>query len=129
LKSNNEPLLLQCRGFESSPALAQRVALEHKKLARIAPAMTRCRVTISKTHRHQHQGCPYEVHLELIIPGAGEIVAARNANEDVYVALKDAFAALHQQLEKLTGLRHDRSRARGAKRELSLTQTFTDREA
>jgi ribosome-associated translation inhibitor RaiA len=90
--------------------------------------MMRCRVTVSKAHQHQHQGCPYEVHLESIIPGAGEIVAARNAHEDVYVALRDAFAALHQQLERLVGLRHDRSKARGVKREISLTQTFTDRE-
>ena len=118
MKFNNEPLVFQCRGFESSPALEQRVVLEHEKLSRLAPALTRCRVTMSKEHRHHHQGCPYEIHLELIIPGAKEIVAARNTHEDAYVALRDGFSALHRQLEELVGRRHDRSKARGAKREL-----------
>ncbi len=116
MKFNSEPLVIQCRGFESSPALEQRIALEHQKLTRLAPALTRCRVTVSKEHRHHHQGCPYEIHAELTIPGASEIVAARNSHEDVYVALRDSFSALHQQLEKLVGRRQDRSKARGLKR-------------
>ena len=115
MKFSDESLMFQCRGFESSPALEQRVALEHQKLSRLTPALTRCRVTMSKEHRH-HQGCPYEIHLELVIPGAKEIVAVRNTHEDAYVALRDGFSALHQQLETLVGRRHDRSRARGMKR-------------
>ncbi len=73
---------------------------------------------MSKEHRHHHQGFTYEIHIELIIPGAKEIVAARNANEDAYVALRDGFSALRQQLKELVGRRHDRSKALSAKREL-----------
>lgn len=117
MKSNSDPLVLLCRGFECSPALEQRVALEYARLAKLAPSLTRCRVTVSKEHRHHHQGCPFEIHLELAIPGAGEVVAARHAHEDAYVALRDAFSAMHQQIEKLSGRREDRSKARDAKRE------------
>lgn len=93
------------------------MALEYARLAKIAPSLTRCRVTVSKEHRHHHQGCPYEIHLELVLPGAGEIVAARHSHEDAYVALRDAFSAMHQQVERLSGRREDRSKVRGLKRE------------
>jgi ribosomal subunit interface protein len=118
LKSNNEPLLLQFRGVDACASLEQRVELEYEKLAKIAPRLMRCRVTVSKEHRHHHQGFPFEIHLELTMPGSKEIVAARRSDADAYVAIKAAFSAMHQQLERFVGRQHDRAKPRSMKREL-----------
>lgn len=111
--------MYQCRGFDTSPALEQRISIEHQKLVKMAPQLMRSRVTISKEHRHHHQGCPFEVHVELIMPGSKEIVAARRSHEDPYVAIKEAYTAMHQQLERVISRQHDHSKARRLKRELT----------
>lgn len=117
MKSNSESLLIQCRGFDSSPALEQRISIEHQKLVKMAPQLMRSRVTISKEHRHHHQGFPFEVHIELIMPGSKEIMATKRSHEDIYVAIKEAYIAMHQQLERAIGRQQDRSKMRSLKRE------------
>jgi ribosomal subunit interface protein len=128
LKFNNEALVLQFRGLAGSLALEQRIRLEHEKLAKMAPRLMRCRVTVSKEHQHQHQGFPFEVHVELTLPGSREIVATRRSHEDVYVALKGAFSAMHQQLERVTGRQHDRTKSGGLKRALRQPNFYSKKE-
>lgn len=118
MKFNNEYLALQFLGLEACPALEQRVKLEYDKLLKMAPRLMRCRVSISKTHLHHRHGAPFEIHVELIIPGSRELVAAHRSDEDAYVALKAAFSAAHQQLERLVGRQKDRPKLRGLAREI-----------
>jgi ribosome-associated translation inhibitor RaiA len=40
----------------------------------------------------------FDVHIDMTVPGS-EIVVNRVANEDVYVAVRDAFDAAKRQLE------------------------------
>ena len=57
-------------------------------------------------HRHKHQGNAFNVRVDLHVPG-DEIVINRDANEDPYVALRDAFDAakrlLMQHAQKIRG--------------------------
>jgi cold shock CspA family protein len=39
------------------------------------------------------------VHIDIKIPGGGELVVNRAQNEDIYVAIRDAFNAASRQLE------------------------------
>ena len=55
-------------------------------------------VTVDAPHRHQHKGLLYDVRIDLTVPG-GELVIRREPNEDIYVAIRDAFDAARRQLE------------------------------
>jgi ribosome-associated translation inhibitor RaiA len=49
--------------------------------------------------RHKHQGKLFNVRIDVHVPG-GELVVNRDLNEDVYVALRDAFDAAKRQLDE-----------------------------
>ena len=79
-------------------------ALDHvAQLERYTDRITGCHVVIGQPHRHHRQGRLYSVRVDLVVPG-GEIVVNRDhhldhAHEDVFVALRDAFAAARRRLE------------------------------
>ena len=92
--------------FDDIPADEQvRAAAEEHvaSLERFWDRITGCHVVIAQPHRRHRVGRLYSVRLELVVPG-GEIVVNRehhldHAHEDVYVALRDAFAAAGRRLE------------------------------
>jgi len=79
-------------------------ALEHiADLERFSRRITGCHVVVAQPHRHHRAGRLYAVRIDLVVPG-GEIVVNRDqhldhAHEDVFVALRDAFAAARRRLE------------------------------
>jgi ribosome-associated translation inhibitor RaiA len=79
-------------------------ALEHvAELERFSQRITGCHVVVAQPHRHHRGGRLYSVRIDLVVPG-GEIVVNRDqhldhAHEDVFVALRDAFAAARRRLE------------------------------
>ena len=48
--------------------------------------------------RHKRQGKQFSVHIGVRVPG-GEIAVTREHDEDVHVALRDAFDAARRRLE------------------------------
>ncbi len=56
-----------------------------------------CRVVVEGPVRHHRSG-PFTVRIDLSVPGA-ELVADRQVDEDLYVAIRDAFDAARRQLE------------------------------
>ena len=92
------PVHIQFHGMEPSDAL-ERSAREHiHKLETFAPDIMACRVGIELEQKHLHQGRPYRVRIDLTLPGH-ELVVNRVQNEDVYVALRDAFDNMKRQRE------------------------------
>lgn len=79
-------------------------ALEHiDHLEDAYGRITGCHVVIAQPHRHHREGRLYSVRVDLRVPG-GEIVVNRDhhldhAHEDVFVALRDSFAAARRRLE------------------------------
>ena len=103
------PLEISFRDMDPSPAIETRIREKAAKLERLAARVTGCRVTVAARNRHRRQGGLYSIRIDLRTPGE-EVVAGRghpkdHAHEDVYVAIRDAFAAARRQLE-------DRSRRR-----------------
>ena len=49
-------------------------------------------------HKHHHQGKQFNVRIDIGVPGS-EIVVTKDASEDVYIAVRDAFDAAKRQLE------------------------------
>jgi cold shock CspA family protein/ribosome-associated translation inhibitor RaiA len=76
---------------------------EHiRRLERVYPRLTSCRVAIELPHRHHRQGSHFRVRIDMTVPGA-ELVAARfppqhASHEDPHVALRDAFLKARREL-------------------------------
>lgn len=74
-----------------------------------------CTVVIDAPHNHSRKGGLYSIGIELRVPGTTPIHIGRphhddHAHEDVYVAIRDAFAAARRALQdhgdKLRADRH-----------------------
>ncbi|MDH5181062.1 MAG: HPF/RaiA family ribosome-associated protein [Gammaproteobacteria bacterium] len=98
------PLQITFRNIEPSESVAAKVRERAGKLERFVDKIIGCRVTIEAPHKHHHKGSPYEVRIDVTVPGS-EIVVSRHpgqngAHEDIYVAVRDAFNAMRRQLEE-----------------------------
>jgi ribosomal subunit interface protein len=95
------PLQITVHDMPRSDALDARIQEKAAGLERFHPRITSCRVTVSEFRKHHHQGRQFEVQVDVRVPGHAEIVSNRHHHEDVYVALRDAFASTARQLEEV----------------------------
>jgi len=102
-------LRIQFHGMEASTAVEERVRDYVARLEKIAAGLLSCRVMVSLEQKHQHQGRPYSVRIDLTIAGQ-ELVVNKVQDEDVYIALRDAFLAMRSRLEEFTAQRSGASR-------------------
>ncbi|SEK85520.1 HPF/RaiA family ribosome-associated protein [Nitrosovibrio tenuis] len=89
---------ITARDVPHSEALESHVRQKAEKLAAFYPHIMSCRVVIEVPHKHKHQGRAFNVRLDITVPGK-EMAVNREADEDVYVALRDTFDAAKRQLE------------------------------
>lgn len=95
--------IITFRNMEPSAALEATIREKVAKLDEFSHEIMSCRVMVEAEHRHHHQGNLYHVRVDLTVPGK-EIIANRSpkerkSNEDIYVAVRDAFDATRRQLE------------------------------
>ncbi len=88
------------RGMDASDAVRTSVEKFVAKLEELAQDIVACKVYVELEQKHQHQGRPFGVRIDLTLRGH-EIAINKVHNEDVYVALRDAFQAAKRQLQRL----------------------------
>lgn len=93
-----QPLQILFRGMEVSPALEAAAREKAAKLDQFTPNLMSCRVVIELEQKHQQQGRPFAVSIDLTMPGQ-ELRVDKVDSEDAYVALRDAFDAMTRRLE------------------------------
>ena len=109
------------RNMPPSEAVSARVQKEADKLGKYFDRITSCSVVIEAPHKHRHHGEPFHVRIEVGVPGKEIVVTQKptvrpileqdtngrahkaqeieGAHKDVYVAIRDGFAALRRQLQ------------------------------
>ncbi|HUL96596.1 MAG TPA: HPF/RaiA family ribosome-associated protein [Usitatibacter sp.] len=92
------PLQVAFQGMPHSPAVDARIREHVAKLEKHHSRLSSCRVGIEPVGLHKAHGHRYAVHVELHAPDRPPIVSTRHESEDVYVAVRDAFAAVERQL-------------------------------
>lgn len=92
------PLQITTRDIPHSEALDEHIRQKAAKLETLYPNIMGCRVVVEVPHKHKQQGRQFNVRLDITVPG-GELVVNREADDDVYVALRDAFDAAKRQVE------------------------------
>lgn len=95
-------LQITIQDMPASAALESKIRDKVAKLERMHPRLTSCRVSVAAPHRHQHRHRLLAVTLLITFPG-GEVAVTRDDNEDVYVLVRDAFAAAERELGKYAG--------------------------
>lgn len=96
--SMEAPLQIVVRNISHSAALEARVREDVAKLEAFHPRIVSCRVTVEELQKRRRQGRHFRVSIDLRVPGR-EIVASHDHDEDVYVALREAFHSARRQLE------------------------------
>ena len=90
------PLQITIRDIPASDALEARIRKKAAKLEEFHPRITRCRVMVEEARKHHHRGRQFSVRLDVRVPGR-EIAVTREHDEDVYVALRDAYSQYRQK--------------------------------
>ena len=93
-----QPLQIQFLGMDPSEAVESAVREKASRLDRFCTDIMSCRVSIEQMHKHQHQGRPFAVRIDVTMPGH-ELTVDRMQDEDVYVALRDSFDGIKRQIE------------------------------
>ena len=105
------PLDVRFQNFAPSPTIEAAVREHFGALKGLAPDLMSCCVTIDSPHRHGKQRNLFVVTIDFRFAG-GEVVASRHpssrhADEDAFVAVRDAFHAARRQLEDRVRVRRD----------------------
>jgi ribosomal subunit interface protein len=95
------PLQLTVRNLSLSEAAEKDIREKVASLDSHYDKITGCKVVVDAPHRHHHKGGAYDVRIDLTVPGK-ELVIRREADEDLYVAIRDAFDAARLGLEKIS---------------------------
>lgn len=91
-------LQITARNFELTDLIREQIREKVEKLDSFYSDIMRCRVVVEVPHHHKHKGILYDIHIYMTAPG-GEIVIKREPNQDIYMAIRDAFDAARRKLE------------------------------
>ena len=98
-----KPLDITFRHMDPSPAVEERIRGKVDELERFFDRIVGCRVVIEQDHRHHRQGNLFRIRLDITLPGRTIAIDRKGpknqAHQDVYVAIRDAFAAAKRQIE------------------------------
>lgn len=92
------PLQISLNGIAHSDSVYNAIRDKAAKLQRYHDRIMSCRVVLELAGRHKSKGKQYTVRIDLKVPG-GELAVTREHDEDLQVALRDAFDAARRQLE------------------------------
>ena len=92
------PLQVSLHGVAASQGLYELIRAKANKLERYYPRIASCRVVLEFAARHKQNGKQYSARIDLKVPGK-ELAVTHEHDEDVRIALRDAFDAARRQLE------------------------------
>jgi ribosome-associated translation inhibitor RaiA len=92
------PISINFLHMDRSQALEDLLREHAEKLGRAHPAINACHVVITADGRHKHQGRQYAVKLDIHLTGK-QIAINQQADEDPFVAARDAFSAARRALD------------------------------
>ncbi len=97
------PLQISFHGIPHSDAVEAKIREKASKLDRFFSHIMSCRVAVEAEHHHHHQGNLYHIRIDITTPRKELVISKehndKQAHEDIYVAIRDAFNAAARQLE------------------------------
>jgi cold shock CspA family protein/ribosome-associated translation inhibitor RaiA len=93
------PLKIVFRGLRPSEAVKEKAQERAEELDQFSPMLVRCEVWIESDRGHHRKGRRYTVRVRATAPGEELDIDRQPPQEDVYVAIRDAFDAMRRRLE------------------------------
>jgi len=109
------------RDLPYSQAVENCIQEHAAKLREYFERFIQCKVVLTISQNHKHQGKLFNIRINLMVPNK-EIVVTRQQDQDIYVAIRDAFDALYRQVDN-----YMRRRRGDVKRHESLLYGFVVR--
>ena len=92
------PVQIVSRDLHLSRHLETTIHEKASKLDTFYSRITRCQVVIESQNHHHWKSQSYKVRIDLSVPGT-ELVVNHHENQDLKVAIRDAFDAAKRQLQ------------------------------
>lgn len=92
------PLQITLHDIAPSEPVEGYIRERASKLDLFCDGIISCRVAVEPSARHRRKGRRYTVRIHLTLPG-NEVVVNRQAAEDLYVAIRDAFETARRKLK------------------------------
>lgn len=92
------PVHVQYRDVDPEPQIDRHINERIAKLDSQFARIIGCRVVVNGPPAHHRKGAPFEVDIEVFVPGKVLMVNRKTA-PDIRVALTEAFHAMERQLE------------------------------
>lgn len=93
-----QPVQITFKDLDQSDELTELIHEKTDKLQQFFENIISCHVVVEQTQKHKNQGKLNNVRINLGVPGK-ELIVTNNENENVYIAVRDAFDNLRRQLE------------------------------
>jgi putative sigma-54 modulation protein len=102
----HSPVEIHFHGIEKSEAIEERVREKVSKLEKHFSRMTHCRVVLEAPHRSPQKPKVFQIKIEIGLPRRQPIVVCHeregsHANEELPLAIRDAFAAALRKVDDL----------------------------
>ena len=98
-----KPLDITFRHMDPSPAVEARIREKIDELERYYDRIVGCRVVVEQDHRQHQKGNLFRIRLDITLPGKTIAIDRKGtknqAHQDVYVTVRDAFAAAKRKIE------------------------------
>ena len=92
------PLQIKPGNIPLTPEIEAYIRERAERLQALAGGTTSCRVTIDAPVAHHQKGGPFEVSVNMLVPGA-QLVVNRQADPSLHAAIRHEFDAAGRQLE------------------------------
>ncbi len=92
------PLKITARDFTLTAAIEQQIRDRVAALERFDDRMSGCEVAVEGHVGHHRHGGPFKVRVRLTVP-RGEFEVNRHSDDDLAVAIRDAFDAARRRIE------------------------------
>lgn len=93
------PIQITFHHMDRSEALEQAIHDKAEKLSKFHPAITQLHVAVTSETRHSSTAREYRVRLDVHVKNK-EYAVTRQADEDAFVAARDAFDAARRVLDE-----------------------------
>lgn len=96
---NTFPVEITLRNLPESLAIEHNIKKKAEKLKQYCHRIEFCKVVVGYVQKKHAQGKLYDTHIEVGVPGK-RIAVTRQKDEDLYVAIRDAFSAMYRRLQR-----------------------------
>ena len=105
----NTPLQISFHNLPHSRVIEHAIQEAASRLEGIHDRITSCRVIVDQPHRHHKEGNPFQIRIDLKMPGA-ELVVKRQPPEslaygDLSTVIQEAFDEMEHQIEEFVNRR------------------------